>query len=380
MGRKPDDFSVWRRPDTGYFVYRLRGWPRGKRKSTGTKKPKEANRIAYQAFQEQNESRNTGSATLGEILETAFDWNRCVHVKRYRDEGKHISQKHAANSRRLIEMYVLNDKICELPVKELARRDFLDLRDRIRSRTTVSQTNRTMVAVRTILNERKYRQDISLNPSDGVGKLAEKKAEIGVFTQKELAALFQESPGVWGNIQAYAAYLLASTTCMRRGEILALTWRQINFETKEICVDRAVKGNGEVGDPKWGKVRTTFLPKKVAEALREIRNRSMYVLPDSLVICDANGKRRGWTWWEKRFVSAMKNAGIDREGRNLRPRSLRHSVATLLRAGGIDSAAIRASTGWSDESIQDNCTYWQVDHFAKQRKMVDSIFPLLATK
>ena len=221
-------------------------------------------------------------------------------------------------------MYVVNDKICEILVKELARRDFLDLRDRIRSRTTVSQTNRTMVAVRTILNERKYRQDISFNPSDGVGKLAEKKAEIGVFTQKELAALFQESPGVWGNIQAYAAYLLASTTCMRRGEILALTWRQINFETKEICVDRAVKGNGEVGDPKWGKIRTTFLPKKVAEALREIRNRSMYVLPDSLVICDANGKRRGWTWWEKRFVSAMKNAGIDREGRNLRPRSLRH--------------------------------------------------------
>lgn len=76
MGRKPDDFSVWRRPDTGYFVYRLRGWPRGKRKSTGTKNPKEANRIALQAFQEQNESRSTGNATLGEILETAFDWNR----------------------------------------------------------------------------------------------------------------------------------------------------------------------------------------------------------------------------------------------------------------------------------------------------------------
>ncbi len=78
----------------------------------------------------------------------------------------------------------------------------------------------------------------------------------------------------------------------------------------------------------------------------------------------------------------MLAAGFTRRGergrivnpRNLRPHSLRHSVATLLRAGGIDAAAIRASMGWSSEAVREGHTHWNVGHFGDRRRAVDELF------
>ncbi len=107
--------------------------------------------------------------------------------------------------------------------------------------------------------------------------LRENSAEIGVLTGPELKALFASCPGVWSTLQAYAAFLLAAATGMRRGEILALTWKQISFSTREILIDRAVKGNGEIGKPKWEKIRSTFLPARAAGHSTNCEaNRRMY--------------------------------------------------------------------------------------------------------
>ena len=85
--------------------------------------------------------------------------------------------------------------------------------------------------------------------------------------------------------------------------------------------------------------------------------------PKDLVFCYADGTRLGNTWWRKRFVSAMEKADIDRVSRNLKPHSFRHSLNTILRDAGKDSAKIRAALGWRQEQTQDGYTHFNEEHF-----------------
>ena len=41
-------------------------------------------------------------------------------------------------------------------------------------------------------------------------------------------------------------------TSMRRGEVLALEWRAIDFKQKYLTLNNAWKSRNEKGTPKWG--------------------------------------------------------------------------------------------------------------------------------
>jgi len=370
MGRKRKELRVWARGN-GYYQFSLGIWPAGKRVSTGTTDQREAYRIAERALAEEKARFGQGRVLVSNVLRHAYDWDECLHVKRLREEGKTITPQHAENMRRLIERFIHPDSIMDAGVDDLRIYHVLELRERIRQQTTANQTNRTIKAMRAVFEEWKRQQRILRNPIDGVGTLATKEEPVGVFSGEELAALFKEAPGVWSNLTVYAAFLLAAATGMRRGEI---------------SVDRAIKGNGSIGLPKWEKIRTTFLPTGVSSALKTVRENSLRVLPDQLVFGNKAGEKYSGGWWEHHFRMAMSRAGfmdrIKEKGkpatfanpRNLRPHSLRHSVATLLRAGGIDAAAIRASMGWSNEHTQDGYTHWAVEHFENQRRAIDELF------
>ena len=70
----------------------------------------------------------------------------------------------------------------------------------------------------------------------------------------------------------------------------------------------------------------------------------------------------------------MESAVFDREGRNLRPHSFRHTLNSVLRGAGADPARLRESLGWSGESVQDRYTHWHPEHFEEQRRLMDEIF------
>jgi integrase len=70
----------------------------------------------------------------------------------------------------------------------------------------------------------------------------------------------------------------------------------------------------------------------------------------------------------------MNTLQIDREARKLRPHSFRHTLNTLLREKGYDSAKIRSALGWADERIQDNYTHFSERGFDGHRNIVDSFF------
>ena len=314
--------------------------------------------------------------TLGEYLQPYFVWGKCPHVRRLRIEGKSISQQYAHAQRRRIEMYLIGDPICEIPIGDLNRSNILDFRERLfdpdsKNKIGPRTANCTMGALKTILREAYYREEIERDPTVGIGQIKYDEIEVGVFTIREVKALFGEVPGVWQDLSCFVAFILAAQVGLRRSEVVALVWGQIDFERSFINVDRAMTENGL---PKWDKIRGTPVPAQCREALLELRRQSEFVLPHQYVICGKNGKARSEHWWRERFKKAMNSAGLDRVGRNLRPHSFRHTLNTILRGSGTDPALIRESLGWSDEQTQNRYTHWHPEHFDEQRKRLDELF------
>ena len=315
--------------------------------------------------------------TLGQYLQPFFTWDSCPHVRRLLVEGKSISPQYANAQRRRIEMYLLGDAICDIPLKYLRRADLLDWRERLvatcRKRRIGARTaNCTMGALKTVLREAFYREEIDRDPTVGIGEIKYEETEVGVFSVDEVKLLFREVPGVWKDLSCYVAFILAAQVGLRRSEVLALIWGQIDFDGSFINVDRAMTDNGL---PKWDKIRGTPITSQCRSALLELRRQSDFVLPHQYVICNGkNGNPRSETWWKKRFERAMESAGFDRTGRNLRPHSFRHTLNTELRGAGADPSRLRESLGWSDEKVQRKYTHWQPEHFEEQRRIMDKLF------
>ena len=74
----------------------------------------------------------------------------------------------------------------------------------------------------------------------------------------------------------YELFLLELTTGLRRGELLALKWSDLDFRTGLLSIDKQVTpvdGKLIIGPPKTkAAVRTVLLPKDMVEILREYKN------------------------------------------------------------------------------------------------------------
>jgi integrase len=346
--------------------------------STGQTMRNHAEEYVMKHLRELGKESESIDVALREYIEPFFRWDRCPHITRLREEGKSISEGYAHKQRRRMETYVYGDEIVGLKIGSIKRSHILDFRRRLIEKGTGGRTiNMTIGILKIVFHEALFREDIDRDPTLGVGQLKYEKEEIGVFTRQEMIDLFADRPGVWRDLYGYTAFLLAAHCGLRRSEVLALTWGQLDLISGAIFVNRAMTDNGL---PKWDKTRSTLMTSKCIDALKELRKSSSWVLPDHFVFSSRDGTPHGFTWWKKRFESAMVRADLmEREGgkiinpRHLEPHSFRHSLNTLLRGADVDPAKLRATFGWSSEAVQDGYTHWQAEHFEAQRRKIEEL-------
>ena len=372
MPRRQEPFSLVRRPGSPYWYYKLGPWKTYK--STGKTVKADAISVAIEALEK--ESEVPGGPTLRKYAAPFFVWETCPHVKRLVAEGKSITRYHVKDMRRVLENHLFTDAIADVRLGKLKRSHILDCRGRLVEKLDYTRTVQKAVGVlKTILKEAYFREDISRDPTVGIGLSRYEPKEIGAFTAEELKALFPaKSPGPWRDLTSYAVFLTAATTGMRRGEILALTWESVDFKGQTIEIRQAWKDRHELGLPKWGKTRITPMPEQLSVALKKVQSKSKNTDPGDLVFCYDDGARLGGTWWQQNFRSGLKTAGIDHEERHLRPHSFRHTLNSILREKGYDAAKIRAALGWSNEDVQDGYTHWTGSAFDGQRRIVNGVF------
>jgi len=358
MPRYAQPYSLRRRKDTGYFFYKLKGWK--DYRTTGTKNKARALEVVQEALAKADIARL--ELTLSEYAGRFFLRETCPRVQHLEGEGKKIGNRHLKEQRIILDKYILEDPLADKPLEEIRRGDLLDFRSRLMAEIPgkLRTVNRVMGVLKLIFGEAVYREDLENNPAAGIGQVKYPVRKSGVFTLDELKKLFPaEGLGPWADKLDYAVFLLAASTGMRRGEILALRWMDIDFDAKIIHVRRAWKDREETGAPKSGEARTTpiiLFADRVIETLQRIYERSHNISPVDLVFCYGDGARLGPTWWKKRFYKGMEKAKIDRVGRHLTAHGFRRTLNSLLLASNKDSAKIRAALGWKQEATQEGYT------------------------
>jgi integrase len=157
--------------------------------------------------------------------------------------------------------------------------------------------------------------------------------DIDVFSPEEVWALVRAA----ASERDGAIFLTAAFTGLRRGELIALRWRDVDF-TGSVLRVRASYAGGALTAPKSGKVRSVPLAPEVAQALAQLSRRERLIGEDDLVFPGEFGEHLDGSALRRRYTSALKRAGL----RQLRFHDLRHTFGTRM----IAKADIRRVQEW----------------------------------
>lgn len=140
-----------------------------------------------------------------------------------------------------------------------------------------STVNHCLSVLSLMLTEAKFRGLIKDNPTDGVRRMANRPHARGILTLDEVKRLLDETTinTVWdGNLVHYCINLLAASTGMRAGEIMALRVGHVHLPPDGyVEVVSAWKRSDQVfGDPKCRSFREIPLPEKTAKYVALVMN------------------------------------------------------------------------------------------------------------
>jgi integrase len=136
---------------------------------------------------------------------------------------------------------------------------------------------------------------------------------------------------------------VAAYTGLRRGELVALRWRDVDFGRRKLVVRRAVSANVEASSTKSRRAREVPLPTQAADAMSRLSRRPEFARPDDYVFVNRLGRRLDGSALRRRFERARDAAGL----RPLRFHDLRHTYGSLLVAGGVDLVSVKSAMGHS---------------------------------
>jgi integrase len=181
-------------------------------------------------------------------------------------------------------------------------------------------TNKYLGTLSDIFSWAERRYGLTENPVTRVERRPNRKRpNIDVFSREEVMALV----GAAANEQDGTIYLTAAFTGLRRGELLALRWRDVDFANAAVHVRRSLS-DGEEGPPKSGRERTVPMMDEVAQSLARLAERKGFTSDDDLVFCGSMG-----SYLSGRVVSRKFHAARDRARlRHLRFHDLRHTFGT----------------------------------------------------
>ncbi len=218
--------------------------------------------------------------------------------------------------------------------REAPRQEDAPRRGRAPRALSNSSKNRIVVLLHGIFARARKVYGLPTNPVSGVERHPVKLAgDIEVFGPEEVWALVRAA----ASEQDGALYLTAAFTGLRRGELIALHWRDVDFAGSVLRV-RASYAGGALTAPKSGKVRSVPLAPDVAQALARLADRELFTSDDDLVFPGEGGGYLDGSALRRRYTAALKRAGL----RSLRFHDLRHTFGTRM----IAKADIRRVQEW----------------------------------
>ena len=227
---------------------------------------------------------------------------------------------------------------------------------------------------RTALDKAVSEKLIRKNPAIECKLPPKRDREMQVLTAEEMRRVL---------IQAreegyYEMLLLDLSTGMRRGELLALQWEDIDFETGAVRIDKQVQAIGGeliVSPPKTkSSSRTVLLPPPLLAIFREYRKtvNSRWVFPSPV----KEDSPRDPTTCRKRLSAILEHAGC----KHVRFHDLRHTFSTQAIQYGMDVKTLAATLGHSSVETTLNVYSHVTDEMQKSAaRKIDAMFGASAT-
>ena len=180
---------------------------------------------------------------------------------------------------------------------------------------------------------------ITSNPAEGCKLPKIEKKEMKVLLPEQIGAYLQEA----NRRGLLPAYYLELTSGLRRGELLALLWTDLDVESMTISVTKQVNrinGQLKVSQPKTSNsIRTIPIPKQAVDLLileheKHPDNPYLFPSPKTGTMYDPDSFRH----IHEKILTA---AGIE----HIRFHDLRHTFATLSLQNGVDVKTLSNTLG-----------------------------------
>jgi len=324
----------------------------GKRKQIFRDMPKEKNTKA--------EAKRVGRTLLNELEAGTFVEPTDVTVAEYLRSWHTDHARHHLSARALESNgYTLERHIIPgLGGHKLAKLRAMHLEayysEKLDSGLAASSVRKQHDIVHSALRHAVAMQLLATNPADVVVPPRPKRSEMKVLDETQAANMLRAAEGTG----LYMALLLAVGTGMRKGELLAARWSDVDFEAGTITVNQTLQaafGELHFKEPKTAKSRRRItLPGVVVDALRAHRAEQAkktlarepgYALSDLVLAAP-----RGGPWWPYNFDRMWRKFKA-KQGLEIRFHDLRHTHATQLLRAGVNVKVISERLGHASIGI-----------------------------
>ncbi|MCI9114827.1 MAG: tyrosine-type recombinase/integrase [Oscillibacter sp.] len=311
----------------------------------------------------------------------ADDWLRLK-------EREHITCRQMDNYRRAVKLWkeeLQGYEIGQVRADDIER-VLLTLADQGLSQRTVSLYRS---AIRQILR-RAVGRVIPANPAEQVELTA-----VGRKEEHRRALTAEEQQWIWDTPhRAQSTAVIMMLSGLRRGELAALTWADVDLEARTITVNKVMEYDSS-GVPSLrhvtktaAGVRTVDIPQRLADYMTELPRDNLLVIPSAHggVMTDSAWKKL-WSSYmrllnekygtrtpadlERRRSGKPGPKRLDRTIPNITMHWLRHTFCTLLYLAGVDVVQACAQMGHADVSTTLRI-YTHLDAIHK-RKSVDKL-------
>lgn len=327
---------------------------------------RELNRVAADFERRVNSGEVISRAEQKELDRLAeLERQKIYTVERYAAEvfmpvkEPQMSVNSINNFRGVIKTWI-NPYIGEMPIDEVSAADIQRIFTVMQEQGKSSATMQKCKVVLNLIFKMAYMQDlIEKNPLDKVivpktSKDKKIKAQtVESFNADELKYILSCLKGEPQKWQLYIKILI-QTGC-RRGEVTALCWRDIDFESGEVVISKSAtydtgKKETIIGSPKSGKSRTVYISDELLQELKAFRvnqAKENCISPFVFTREDGSGDCMHAQTPTRYFQKFGKKYNVN----GFHPHKLRHSFASLALVNGVDIVTIAELLGHADPAI-----------------------------
>jgi site-specific recombinase XerD len=278
-----------------------------------------------------------------------------VFAQRYLTEWSEINKAPSSHQRDINSLKHLNQRFGTKYLSDIRRVDVEGyIAGRRRDACAAGTLNREFSCLKNLLRKAVEWELLDVSPAAGVGKVREEVKEFEWLTENECLRL----------ISACTAHLapivvLALNTGMRRGELLQLEWKDVDFQ----------QGLITLGQTKNGEIRHIPMNDQTRRTLSEystVGRRIVNGIVSPYVFSSSEGKPL------KGFRNGL-NAAVERAHikKHIRPHDLRHTFASHLVMKGVDLRTVAKLLGHRDIRVTMRYAHLAPEHLRSAVSVLD---------